>query len=231
MKSSESSEKVSKPDWEDAYATLTPVLLAVLRRLARQGYISGVGQAMDYIHDFFTEAWPGIAERYDAARGPLKVYAAAAFARFARPRLVREARWNRALVEDSPEFVSPSDFGESVDADRVRRAFSKLDARDRELLAARFGPEHVSERLLAKQVGMTRYKFREAVATALARFSATLGERGVLDEFDSHVARLLFVEEHSIGAAAAELSCTESQVRAARRRILRALGKTSREAS
>lgn len=220
-----------KTEWEAAYAELTPVFLAVLKRLARQGYVVSVGQAMDFVHDFFAEAWPGVASRYDPSRASLKVYAAAAFARFVRPRLVREARWRQTLTDWRLEPTSDASPSQAVDVLLTREALARLSSADRALLAMWFGSDALSERSLARRTGASRYRLREAVATALARFCAALGEPGVLSTFEFRVARLLFLEGRSVRATAAELKSTESQVRMACRRILRALGKTSREVS
>lgn len=188
------------------------------------------GQGLDFVHDFFVEAWPGIAERYDPSRGLLTAYAAGAFARFARPRLVREARQRALLSGDVALSASTDpDVAVRVDSDRVRAAMHDLTPPDQAILFERFRSPGVSERALARQAGMTRYKFRERVSIALARLAVALGERGVLSASDFAVARLLFAEEHSVAATAAELSLTEPQVRAARRRIIGTLAAASAE--
>ena len=216
---------------EHAYDLLRPVLFAVLRRLARQGYLMNAAQGLDFVHDFFLEAWPGIANRYDPSRGSLTAYAAAAFARFVRPRLVMEARWRAVLSDDDVASLTSADadVAVGVDVDRVRAAMNELDASDRTVLLARFRSPKVSERTLAREAGMTRYKFRECVSIALTRLAVALGERGVLSESDFQAARLLLVEGRSVAATAAELSLTEPQVRSARRRIIKTLAKASLE--
>lgn len=220
-------EQPAAPDLAWAYERLRPVLFGVLRRLAGQGFVTTAGQGLDFVHDFFVEAWPGITMRYDPCQGSLEAYAAGAFARFVRPRLVREARWLAALEpepEGPPEPGVEVDPGRSVDVARVRQILGVLDEADREVLLARFGSVPISGRALAARLGTTRHRARGRLALALARLSAALGERGILPELDFRVARLLFIEECSVPAAAARLSLTEPQIRAARRRVLAALG-------
>jgi DNA-directed RNA polymerase specialized sigma24 family protein len=225
-------QPATAPTLAEAYERLRPVLFGVLRRLVRQGYVASVGQGLDFVHDFFVEAWPGITERFDPAQGSLEAYVAGAFARFVRPRLVREARWAAALEVDPVGWGGPiaeSDPARAIDIARVRQALAALDASDRTLLLARFGQVPISERVLAARLSTTRHRVREQLALALARLAVVLGERGVLPEPDFRVARLLFIDECSIPAAAARLSLTEPQVRAARRRLLTALGRASVE--
>jgi RNA polymerase sigma factor (sigma-70 family) len=222
-----------KGDWAQAYERLQPVLFAVLRRLARQGYLASASQGLDSVHDFFVEAWPGINERYDPAKGSLEGYVAVAFTRFVRPRLVSEARWRASLGLQRDVAAASSAAGdlESIDLDRVRQALQELDPADRDLLWTRFGASRVSERRLAAQLGTTRYKVRERVAVAVARLAGALGERGVLSEPDFRVARLLFIEGRSVAGTAAALSLSEPQVRAAQRRVVAILGRASVEAT
>ena len=193
--------------------------------------MSDAGQGMDLIHDFFAEAWLGLAQRYDPSIASLKVYAAAAFARFARPRLVREARWLRMLGDEEVDIESSDDPGSAIDRERVRSAISRLDAEDRKILAARFGSSPISERRLARDGGLSRYKYRERLAAALARFVASLGDAGAMEPGDFNITRLIFGAGQSVEKVAAELSMSATQVRTARRRILRTLGIAAKEAS
>jgi DNA-directed RNA polymerase specialized sigma24 family protein len=217
---------------EDSYKVLKPVFFRILWGLAQQGYVSDAGQGMDLIHDFFTEAWPGIAERYDPSLATLKVYAAAAFARFARPRLVREARWRRMLADDEARMQA-SDFDPAFELDmkRVRSAVSHLDPEDQNVLAVRFGQDSGSERRLAEAAGMSRYKYREKIAAALARFVAALGDRGSMAPEDFDIVLLIFGAGMSAEQVSVELSLPVEQIRAARRRVLRNLGIASTEVS
>jgi len=207
--------------WDDAHVRLAPLLLAVLRRLAREGFVHDVEQGMDLIHDFFIEAWPGVQRAYDPARGDLAPYATRAFANFARPRLVREARWREMLGDDAAVEPGIADDSEgAIDRARVREALASLPPEERALVLARFGDEPQSERVLARRAGVTRYRVREQLAVALARFSAALGESAILGRRELAVARALFQQGLSISGAATALGLTEAQVRIARRSLL-----------
>ena len=91
----------------------------------------------------------------DPAQGSLEAYAAGAFARFVRPRLVREARWLAALepeVEGRAELGIDTDPGGGIDVARVGQTLSTLDEADREVLLARFGPVPISERAVSATI-------------------------------------------------------------------------------
>ena len=175
------------------------------------------------MHDFFVEAWPGLADRDDVA---------GAFVRFVRPRLVSEAKWAAVLADDEPLLEGAAEVAlEATDLKRMLAALGELDPLDREVLLARFGSPETSERVLARQMGLGQHRFRERVALALTRLSVVLGERGALSPSNAAVAQRVFVERVSIARAAGELAMAEPQVRAARRWILQALRKASMEAS
>jgi DNA-directed RNA polymerase specialized sigma24 family protein len=220
-----------KPDWTGSYAALRPVFFRIMWRLAQQGYVSDAGQGLDLIHDFFLDEWRGVSERFNPSLGTLKMYAAAAFERFARRRLVREARWIRMLdqdlVDEAADQSSKNDIGLALDIEHVRGVLNQLSSEDREILVARFASEPISERQLAREAGVSRYKFRERLAAALARFAASLGDAPSIEPEDFRIARMIFGEGLSISDVSAELSLLPAQVRLARRRLLRALGKLS----
>ena len=213
-------------------ASLRPLLCGVLRRLARQGYVTNAAHGLDLVHDFFAEAWPAIAERYDPSRGRLDRYAAAAFVRFARPRLVREAKWAAAFGDEGRSLEGAQKAGpDALDRSSVLAALDELDRVDRDVLLARFGAPDKSERFLARQVGLRRYRFRERLAKSLTRVSAVLAERGALPPAAVAVARRVFEEGVTVARAAGDLAMTEAQVRAVRRRLLQALESASIEES
>jgi hypothetical protein len=203
-----------------------------LRRLTRQGYVANAAQGLDLVHDFFAEAWPAILERYDPARGPLDRYAAAAFVRFVRPRLVREARWAAALSDEGPLVDSAQKpMSDPLEPRLVLAALEELDRVDRDVLLARFGAPDTPERVLARHAGLRRYRFRERLAKGLTRLSVILEERGALPPSAAAVARQVFEEGVPVSRAAGDLAMAESEVRAIRERILHGLGKAAFEAS
>jgi hypothetical protein len=181
-------------------------------------------QGIDLVHDFFVEVWPAVERNYRADRGSLRGYAIRAFVHFARPRLIREARWVQSLTADpAPAMAAAGDGEESMDLHRVHAALNDMSAEDRTLLRRRFAQEQISERGLAREMGLSRSKLRERIAGALARLAVAVGETEMLAGRDLRVARALFAENRSIEGAAIELRMTETQVRAAQRRVLSAL--------
>ena len=211
--------------------SLRPLLCGVLRRLARQGYVTNAAQGLDLIHDFFVEAWPAIVERYDPARGPLDRYGTAAFVRFVRPRLVREAKW-AVLSDDEPLLESArKTVPDAPEPTMVLAALEELDRLDRDVLLARFGSPDALERVLARQAGLSRYRFRERLAKGLTRLSVTLGERGAISPSSVAVARRVFEDGVPVARVAGELALTEAQVGSVLRRILHGLAKCSMEIS
>ena len=87
------------PTLEGAYRQYRGLLFSALGRLAAQGFAVPPSDAADLVHDFFVEAWGGIAERYEPERAELGTYIYAAFVRFARPRIVRLQQFRGSLVE------------------------------------------------------------------------------------------------------------------------------------
>lgn len=222
----------SAADPEDTYRSLLPVFFSLLRRLARQGHVIDAGQGMDLIHDFYLVAWPRVMARFDPAKGSLASYAATAFVRFARPRLVREARWRETLSPDPTAGISSAvDAPDALDVRKVHAALEHLDAGDSELLRERFDDAAISERALACRHHLTRYRYRERLAQALARLTVALGEPGRMDPSEFEIARRLFGENQSVHAVAAALRLSASEVRTVRRRILAALGHASVEST
>ena len=144
---------------------------------------------------------------------------------------MKEAKW-AALLDDEPALDPATDaMPDGAELASILSSLEELDRADRDVLLARFGSPETSERALASQAGLSPYRFRERVALALMRLAVLMGERGAATPATLAVARRVFVDGTSITCTAAELGMTEPQVRGVRRRILRALGKASIEAS
>lgn len=232
--------------WSEAYRVYLPVFYGVLGRMAKQGYVRRNSQGLEIIHDFFTEAWPTLADRFDAAQGTMSAYVTGAFARFARRRLVREAYWFRNLRTDHEEtrrsltgysasryqgvdygagsYGAGSSSVDPIDRARLRRAVAALSDEDRQLLSARYGRKAQSERELAREHGWTRYRVRDRLARALLRVSCEFGHSGILSADELALARELFCEGRSVREVATSFKLTEPQVRLMRTRILKAIG-------
>ncbi len=222
--------------WSEAYRAYLPIFYGVLARLAKQGFVRRNSQGLEIIHDFFTEAWSDLADRFDPEQGTMSAYVTGAFARFARRRLVREAYWFRHLAADQEGAVrlvaaaSMSAYSagtaslDPIDKARLRRAVAALPEEDQRLLLARYGHEGQSERELARQRGWTRYRVRDRLAHALVRVSCEFGDSGILNEDELAIARKLFCEGRHVREVAASFKLTEVQVRLMRTHILKAIG-------
>ena len=206
---------------------ISPFSMASWGRLARQGFVNKRSQGLEIIHDFFSEVWPELGERFDPEQGTMDGYVTGAFARFARRRLVREAFWFRHLeTEPSASMRGRAAATEidPVDRQRLRDAVQALSDEDRELLQERYGQDELSERELARVRGWTRYHVRDRLARALIRVSCQFGDSGMLSASELSVARELFAEGRDLNYVANSFDMTEAQVRLMRSRILKAIG-------
>ena len=199
----------------EEYERLRPRLLAILGQLRWSGYPIDMSMALDLVHDFFVEVWPGLRSRFDANRGAWDSYVAGAFVRFARRRIAVDSRWRAMLRDVVPTELSA---GPDLDLDRLRGALESLPAGDRRLLLDRFEGE--TERGLAQKRGWSRYAVRERLVRALAQVASVFGNAAPPGSVDGRVARLLFEEGRSVPAVAALLKLTMAQVHAARARVL-----------
>jgi RNA polymerase sigma factor (sigma-70 family) len=210
-----------------AFQDLRPLLLAVLRRLSTQGYTHAFSDGLDCLHDFYLELWPGLQERFEPQKGTLQAYAATAFARFARRRLIRQAQWQRTLSSLDPDSLRGSgDVGTGEhslsDQERMRTALAALSAEDRDLLAGRIiGNE--SERAVATRLGWSRYQVRLRVAEVLAELAARFGESSQFSPGEVEIVRALFVDKLSVVAAAARVGVSETRARQIQKRVLDSL--------
>lgn len=206
------------------YRQFRPLLFAALRKLANQGYIAPFDEGLDLIHEFFLDAWPGLMTRYDPKKAQLHTYVFSAFVHFARPRIIRLARWRTAtpFELDTLEDLERADTGHAFDIRRLSRALERLSAEDCELLEARLGAGE-SERALAERLSTTRYRIRERSAEALAKVVSILGESSLLEPRDFRLVQALWGEGRPEEDVANSLRITVSQVRVRRQKILGAL--------
>jgi RNA polymerase sigma factor (sigma-70 family) len=155
-----------------AYREYLPLLLGALARLARSGYVVRPSDALEFVHDFFLEAWGGLQERYRPELGSFRTYVWGAFVRFARPRIVREGRWRDMLcpVEEVSGKIEAlcdhSGTDRAVDLLDLRSGLDRLPAEYRTLLA-RWVESDLSEREAAKRCGISRYSLRMGCAEAM----------------------------------------------------------------
>jgi DNA-directed RNA polymerase specialized sigma24 family protein len=204
--------------------------------MAQGGYDVPPSDGLAIVHDFFLEAWPGLRDRYDPSKGAVSSYVIGAFVRFARPRIVRNAKWRQHLLPPEElsaalDRTSRADLPDAaIDASIVRRALDTLSPGLRWVLADRLAAGH-SEREVAMRFEVSRYKLREACAEALGRLAVAIGEPGAISAEEWPIVRALWSEESTLPEVAERLGLTHEQAKRARQRVLDQLAAAIAEAS
>jgi len=198
---------------EEVYQSCTPLLLSAIGRLIRGGYRIDPAMGLDYVHDFYLEALPGLFERYDPSLGRFSTYVYAAFLQFARPRIVRSMRWE-GMLADLDRYPAASKPAEREFPDRLTdaaaSAFADLPRVPRNVLKARI-VDGLSERETARRLGLSRYFVRQHTAEALGRLAIAMGEDGRIPEDVRPLAVRLWREEQTLMEAAAGLGWSRQQ--------------------
>jgi RNA polymerase sigma factor (sigma-70 family) len=213
------------PALEAAYRQHRGLLFRALGQLARQGFAVNPADAPDLVHDFFLEAWNGIAARFDPSKAALSTYVHGAFVQFARPRILRLQRLQGALVEplilaQHAESAGPDQAPESApDLSRVRDAIGSLDGPARHLLRSWLGGDGASERRLAQELGLSRHAVRLRLLDALGRVALALGALQDAAPLDRRVAIALWRDQLTPAEVATELGLQPQQLRNALGRI------------
>lgn len=207
------------PTLESAYRNHRALMYGALAKLASQGFAAQPTDAADLVHDFFVEAWAGIAQRFDPRQASLRTYLYAAFVRFARPRIVRLRRQRDTLL-DPAELVhlvdaSGGTFGpdHNLDLRRVRESIAALPPVQRELLNRWLNASRSSERDVAREMGVSRYELRLRLIEALGQVSTTLGAFPGIDGVDRDVAIAIWRDGLTVREAAEQLGLTLQQAR------------------
>jgi len=227
----ETKDTLSIPPLAQAYAQLRPLLFDALGRLGRQGFAVSPADAMDFIHDFFLEAWTKVTANYDPDKGRFEPYAYAAFVQYARPRIARLQRMQRDLVDPAEiremaridQASGEAELTLGLDEGVLRGALQQVSAVEREMLLAYFGSSDLSERRVARDLHIGRYKLREQLLTALGKVMLQLNEQAKFSELDWKIARSLWLDERSVGETAGYIGITEAQVRNGQQRNLKML--------
>lgn len=200
---------------EEVYESCTPLLLSGLSRLARQGYRADPATALDLIHDFYLEALPGLFDRFDIRRGRFSTYLYGAFLHFARPRIVRQMRW-QAMLADLDEYRgalprAAPEFSDAA-ADAAADALARLPKPLHKVVVARI-VDGLSERDTAKQLKLSRYFVRQHLTEALGRIAVALGEDRRIPEDLRPMALKLWRDERSLMEIARELGLSRAEAR------------------
>jgi RNA polymerase sigma factor (sigma-70 family) len=215
------------PSLELAYPRLRTLFFAALAKLARNGFVVSPDDGMDLIHDFFAEAWPGLEKHFDPGKGNFESYAYGAFVQFARPRIVRLKRWQNSLIGAERLESLAGDAGvetESADQERMRQALAKLPDGEQNILRRYIYSEYSSERVFAKQLGISRYRLRAILIEALGGLAVSFDRPSEIAPQDWNVAQALWRDCRTIQEASAVLEMTPQQVRSANSRNVRFLG-------
>ncbi len=202
-------------------------LWQVLAALGRAGYYVPPQDARDLIHDFYLEQWSGLLQRYDASRSQFATYAAAAFYRFARRRILKLERWRRRTVDlaEAAELESvaamPDELLESNEqAALIRAQLATLPAQERAVLFDFLSGGDAGERALAQRHGLTRYRVRETLANALGRLLLALAADAAPATRDARIAKSLWVDGLTARQAASTHGLDTAAVNAARLRFV-----------
>ena len=218
------------------YQGLQPVLFRALAHLTLQGFVAQPADAQDLIQDFFLEQWDNVRAGYDPGRGPLANYVFGAFERFARPRIIQSQSWRCRLqdlealgvaLKEAPP-VTAEEHRREAEARQARqaavqRALGALPDGDRALLLEYLKSGPRSERMLARNHGLTRYRVRERLVESLGWVALAARAPPHLPEEDWQVACALWRDGRTPRATAAHLGLTADQVQQSRQRLFEAL--------
>ena len=206
------------PNLELAYNRLTPVFFVALSRLAKQGFVVSPSDGLDLIHDFFAEAWSGLESHFRPEKGSFDGYAYGAFVHFARPRIVKLSRWRQSLTSEEVLDALPGqplEAASSLDQQTIRRAIRELPDLEQHLFRRFVYSDFASERALAKEFEISRYRLHEILVEALGRVAVALDRPTGISSADWEVALALWRDCRTIREAASVLGLTTHQVRRA----------------
>lgn len=208
------------PSFEVAYREYRGLLFAALGRMALQGFVVPPGDASDLVHDFFIDAWSGLEQRYEPQRASFQTYMYAAFVRFARPRIVRLHRFNKALC-DPAEMTRLADLlagdsgpaDDAIDLARVHQSIADLPVALHEALSGWLDANRTSERDVARTLGLSRYELRRRLIEALGQITVAMGALHEADSTDRDVAIAVWQDGLTVNEAAGQLGMTSQEVR------------------
>ena len=215
-------------DLEQAYRTYRGLLVGALGRLARQGLRADPYEALDLVHSFFLDEWPGIVENFDERKGELKPYLYAAFTRYARRAILKRMRLQTQVFDDldavfdmSSEPDEGGDTGREVDALAAADAVRALPEEERRVLIMYL--ETSSEREIARRLSITRYQVHDVLARAIAGIALRLECPEGIDEANWRITRMILGDGLDIRQVARLLGISRQDVRGIQRRNLEIL--------
>ena len=211
---------------ESDFESLVPSFLRALQALSRRGVRIQPGDALDYVHDFYLDAWPSVRDRFDPKRGSLSAFASVAFYRFTLRRALHASHPVYETIDNALVSEADTDTG-AFDKARVREHVAQMGAQQQRVLAVAFSSKY-SERQAANELGVTRYRYRELRLEALAELATRVGDSEVLTADETAIVQRLLVERRSARVVADELGLTTAQVRATLHHILRRFETTFR---
>ncbi|WP_158684188.1 sigma-70 family RNA polymerase sigma factor [Methylobacterium sp. 285MFTsu5.1] len=214
------------------YLAYRPLMLQVLGRLARDGYVVPPDDGLDLVHDFFVEAWPAVITRYDADKAKFRTYLHLSFASFARPRIVKLTRWRTTLV-DPHDIPRLHGWDDSVEAQQERspdtylvEAVVRSLARHDRIIFDFYIKGAGSEREIASHLGITRYRLRSKLADIFGSVAVKIGDMSAFPEPVPSVVIALWRDNRTAKEAASYLKITVPEVQAVRNRMFRLLAET-----
>jgi RNA polymerase sigma factor (sigma-70 family) len=215
---------------DHAYVHFRGLFFHAVGKLAAQGFVIPPDEVLDVVHDFFLEEWSGLRERFEANKSQFSTYVYAAFVRFARRRSIALQRFRNSL-RDSKEIARLIDESEHVDTDPARKhdiavvtnALAKLPSLQKELLLRYLDSLETSERALAAEYSLSRYKVRALLVEAFGATAGALGALKTASKSDWEVGVAIWQEGRSIEDAAAALGISPMEARAAHNRNRQAI--------
>jgi DNA-directed RNA polymerase specialized sigma24 family protein len=223
-------------DVGQAYIEFRPVLYRALATLAKRGFALHPADGNDFIHDFFLEQWEAVRATFDPAKGTPQAYVYSAFVRFARPRIVKLRRLQDSLVEpkllDSMESyrLGPENrLASEFDVAFLLSLINHLPSFHKEMLMAYLHSEDHSERSVAKQFSVSRYRAREVLVEALARVVTAFPKPSHIGDEDWSVAYSVWKEGRTLRETAVLLQVPLQHVKNSVARVSYSIGRTLRD--
>ena len=222
--SAESSRRL-RDSLDEAYSQ-RGLFYSVLSRLSAEGLRWPFEENQELIHDFIADSWEGLAQRYDPAQARFTTYLYAAFWNYARRRILARRRYEASalgLDEVESPTVSLSDLSEA-DLRLAREEISRLSPERQELIRRYFGSPRVSERDLARDLGLSRYALKKSLVETLGLLATRMLEGSDrAGELDWEVAVATWAMGFTPAQTARRLGIEISRVREARQRNVEAM--------